>query len=62
MANVKRVQVSFSPEQWQLLEKLRGEMGSTDAEITRNIIISWLSEKSLISTSIKINKMNSQKV
>jgi len=34
-------------------KKLEPELGNTDAEIVRNIILSWLSEKSLISTNAK---------
>jgi len=35
------------------LEKLRGEFGDGDADIVRNIVLAWLSEKSLISTTVK---------
>jgi hypothetical protein len=56
----KRVQVVFNEEQWNLIEKFRGEMGSGDAEIIRNIILAWMAEKSMISTSAK-NKINNQK-
>lgn len=52
---VKRVQVTFSLEQWKLLMKFKGVMGQTDAEVIRNIVISWLAEKSIISTEIKRN-------
>jgi len=49
----KRVQVTFTSKQWLLLEKFRGELGESDADIIRNIVISWLSEKSFISSTIK---------
>ena len=49
----KRVQVTFTKEQWNLIEKLKGEMGITDSEIIRNITIGWLMEKSFISTKLK---------
>ena len=55
--NTKRVQVSFTLRQWKLIEKLQGEMGMTDAEIIRNIVIAWLSEKSFISSIVKKEKM-----
>lgn len=58
----KRVQVSFTERQWALIEKLQGEMGLTDAEIIRNIVLAWLSEKSFISCVIKKEKMNSETV
>jgi len=59
MSTNKRTQVSFTPSQWNLIEHFRGEMGNTDADIIRNIVIAWLSEKSFISTTVK-NKINSK--
>ena len=56
--NTKRVQVSFTARQWALIEKLQGEMGMTDADIIRNIVLAWLAEKSFISYSIKKEKMD----
>lgn len=52
ISDLKRVQVSFTPQQWDLLKKLKGPMGNTNAEIVRNIVLAWLSEKSLISSSV----------
>ena len=49
----KRIQVLFSPEQYQLLQAMKGEMGMSDAEVVKNIVMAWLLEKSFISTSIK---------
>jgi len=49
----KRVQVTFTEGQWNLIESLRGEFGDNDADIIRNIVLAWLSEKSFISTSAK---------
>jgi hypothetical protein len=57
--NIKRVQVTFTEEQWKLIEKFRGAMGNDDAEIVRNIVISWLVEKSIITSSIKERNVNS---
>lgn len=51
----KRVQVTFTADQWALLEKFRGILGNDDAEIVRNITLSWLSEKSIIASVIKAN-------
>lgn len=48
-----KVQVSFSDDQWDLIQRLKGSMGSTDADAVRNVVISWLAEKSLISTTVK---------
>lgn len=50
----KRVLVTFTEEQWKFIDSLRGSMGNADADIVRNIVISWLSEKSFISSSAKI--------
>lgn len=51
--SAKRVQVSFTERQWELLEKFKGELGESDADIVRSIVISWLSEKSFISSTVK---------
>ncbi len=53
MSKNKRVQVAFTESQWKLLEKLRGELGDGDADIVRNVVLAWLAEKSLITTSAK---------
>lgn len=53
LSKTKRVQVSFTESQWTLIEKLRGEFGDGDADIVRNIVLAWLSEKSFISTTAK---------
>ena len=53
MSKSKRVQVAFTESQWKLLETLRGEFGDGDADIVRNIVLAWLSEKSLISNAVK---------
>ena len=55
----KRVQVSFTQEQWELIENLKGNMGKSDADAVRNIVISWLAEKSFISTTVK-EEMNNE--
>ncbi|BAA79853.2 hypothetical protein ASQ66_gp37 [Aeropyrum pernix spindle-shaped virus 1] len=52
-AKTKRVQVTFTQEQWELIERFRGVMGNDDAEIVRNIVLSWLAEKSVVSYRIK---------
>lgn len=49
----KKIQVSFSDKQAELLERLKGEFGETDADVVRNVVISWLAEKSFMSTVIK---------
>lgn len=49
----KRVQVSFTSEQWDLIESLKGNMGNSDADAVRNIVLAWLAEKSFISTTVK---------
>ncbi|ASJ10140.1 CopG family transcriptional regulator [Thermococcus sp. P6] len=49
----KRIQVIFTQEQYELLQALKGEMGLSDSEVIRNIVLSWLMEKSFISTRVK---------
>ncbi|MHA1506716.1 MAG: CopG family transcriptional regulator [Candidatus Asgardarchaeia archaeon] len=48
-----RVQVLFTKEQYEIIQKLKGEMGLTDSEVIRNIVLNWLMEKSFISASLK---------
>lgn len=48
-----KVQISFNEKQWELISQLKGEFGETDAEIVRSIVLSWLAEKSFISTVVK---------
>jgi hypothetical protein len=50
---VKRVQVTFTEEQWNLIEKFRGIMGNDDAEVVRNIVLAWLAEKSVVVETAK---------
>ena len=49
----KRIQVTFTDEQWEILQKLKGKMGESDADLIRNIVLAWLSEKSIMSTIVK---------
>jgi len=53
MTDTKRVQVSFTKEQWELIRRFKGVMGGTDADIVRNIVLAWLAEKSIIVSDIK---------
>lgn len=48
-----KVQVCFTNEQWRLISIVKEQLGTTDAEIVRNIVIAWLAEKSIISQSVK---------
>jgi hypothetical protein len=57
---VKRVQVSFTGDQWGLIEHLKQTMGGSDADVVRNIVLAWLAEKSIISSDIK-NKIEGKK-
>jgi len=38
----KRVLVTFTAEQWHTLEGLKGELGRSDADVVRNIVVFWL--------------------
>ena len=40
-------------KQFELLQKLKGELGSSNSEVVKNITIAWLIEKSFISTTLK---------
>lgn len=51
--DMKRIQVMFTSEQYELLQKLKGELGASDSEVVRNIVLAWLTEKSFISTTLK---------
>jgi hypothetical protein len=53
----RKVQVTFSDGQWKLIEKLRGTIGDTDSEVVRNIVISYLSEKSYIKEQVSNKDM-----
>ena len=53
MVKSKRVQVSFTEKQWEMIETLRGEMGDNDADIVRNIVLAWLAEKSFVTDTTK---------
>ncbi len=50
---VKRVQVTFTEGQWELLERFKPTMGETDADVVRNIVLAWLAEKSIIASGVK---------
>jgi len=49
----KRIHLSLTKKQYELIKMLKGEMGNTDAEIVRNILLSWLAEKSFVSSKVK---------
>lgn len=55
----KKIQVSFSDKQAELISKLKGEFGNTETEVVRGIVIAWLAEKSFISTIVK-NRINQE--
>jgi len=49
----KKIQVSFSDKLAELLSNLKGELGESESEVVRSIVISWLAEKSFITTIAK---------
>lgn len=51
--DTKRIQITFTSEQWELIQKFKGIMGQSDSEVVRNIVLAWLSEKSLVSSQVK---------
>ena len=38
-SKVKRIQVTFTEEQWSLIERFKGIMGSENVEVIRNLVI-----------------------
>jgi hypothetical protein len=48
----KRIVVTLPDETYKLMKKLES-MGDKDGEIVRNLVISWMAEKSMISTAAK---------
>lgn len=48
----KKIVVTLPDETYKLMKNLQG-MGNKDGEIVRNLVISWMAEKSMISTSAK---------
>jgi predicted transcriptional regulator len=57
---MKRVQVSFTKGQWELIKRFKATMGDTDADIVRNIVLAWLAEKSIITSDVK-HKIETEK-
>ena len=53
MSENKRVNVSLSKEQLGIIRKFKGTLGNTDSEIIRNIVLTWLCEKDMITNTIK---------
>ena len=51
--NTKRIQVNFTKEQYDLLQKFKGELGNSDSEVVKIIILLWLSQNSLIPSTLK---------
>lgn len=45
--------MSFTEDQWLLIEKFKGVMGNDDAEVVRNMVLAWLAEKSVITDAVK---------
>jgi len=60
MGKTKKVQVTFTYEQWELIENLKEQLGKGDADVVRNIVLAWLAEKSILSESAK-KKMEDEK-
>ncbi len=56
----KRVQVTFTERQWEVIERFKGIMGISDAETVRNIVVSWLAEKSAVSSAVKKESAGSE--
>ena len=51
--NRKRIQVNFTEEQYNLIQKVKGELGYSDSEVVKMITLLWLSQNSLIPSTLK---------
>jgi hypothetical protein len=49
---VKRIMVTLDDDQYRILQGLKG-FGSKDAEIIRNIVVAYLSEKSYLKRAVE---------
>lgn len=49
----KKIQVSFSEKQYELLDYFKGEMGESSSDVVRNIVIAWLIEQDFIQPIVK---------
>lgn len=57
----KRVNVSLTDEQVEMLREFNGIMGNNDSEIIRNILITWFKDQGLIAKYYEKNKEKKQK-
>ena len=48
-----QVNVKLTDQQREMIRGLIGPMGGTEAEVIRNIVVSWFSEKGILSEVIK---------
>jgi hypothetical protein len=48
-----QINVKLTNEQKEIVDKLVGVMGGTEAEVVRNIFLAWLSDKSVLTEVIK---------
>jgi len=44
----KKVLVTFSKDQYAMLSKFKGKAGNSDAEVVRNLLIAYWSEKTYL--------------
>jgi hypothetical protein len=44
----RKVLVSFTDQQYRMIQRFEGRMGSSMAEVVRNLILAYLSEKTYI--------------
>lgn len=53
MSENKRVNISLTGEQLDIIRKFKGTLGSSDSEIIRNIVLAWLCEKNIITKNLE---------
>ncbi|MAG08712.1 CopG family transcriptional regulator [Candidatus Woesearchaeota archaeon] len=48
-----KIHVKFTKEQLDLISRLKGVLGGTNSEVVRTIVMTWLSEKSIVPEAIR---------
>jgi len=48
----RKILVSFTKDQYTLIERFEGKLGSSMAEVVRNLCLAYLSEKSYLKDAI----------
>ncbi len=52
----KRIMITLTDAQYEMLKRFKGIMGNKDAEIVKNIVLAYWSEKSYIKDNLEGGK------